>query len=155
MHSARTSAIILVASVLLGISCTDPHEECDLGEFEKCHTDQALDSSQMVQAFIGKWRWEYLLSCSSPKDAKNSDNYAGTAIEFFADGNFTLHRPNSTSHFQWRLDSIPYDGWRIVDPTRTPMPPHASLYGRILICGDRLLANNGYVDGADNFFMKE
>jgi hypothetical protein len=95
------------------------------------------------------------LNCSVRDGDKDSHYYEGLSIEFLADGRFVLYRPNSTSYFQWTLDSAAYNGWKILDPERIPFPPHETLYGRIRLCGDRLLANDGNLDGADNFFVRE
>lgn len=136
--------------------CEDPHEPCDFSALHQCHNDQAFDSLKLANALVGKWRWDYMLNCSAVVGgAKNSSNYAGLTIEFRADGTFVLNRPNSTSYFQWQLDSIPYYGRQVVDPNRAGAPPHETLWGTLRLCGDRLLSNASYRDGIDDFFIRE
>jgi hypothetical protein len=146
----------VVLVLLLIASCREPDEPCDFTSLHQCHNEQGFDSLKLAKAIVGKWKWDYRLNCSAVVDgAKNTSDYGGLTIEFRDDGTFVLNRPNSTSYFQWELDSIPHDGRKVVDPNRAGAPPHESLWGVVIVCGDKLLANDSYRDGMDNFFVRE
>jgi hypothetical protein len=111
---------------------------------------------KLAATLVGKWKWDYILNCADVVGgAKDDSVYDGLSIEFKADGTFILFRPNSTSTFQWQLDSIPYYGRRVVDPNRNGAPPHETLWGTLRVCGDQLLSNDSYRDGHDNFYVRE
>ena len=152
-----TIAVVFASS---GLSCKDPYDDCDVSDFHQCHREQNLDSVAIANALLGRFRWEYAMNCSVvTKDGpKNSAAFAGVTIEFLNDGTCLVHRPNSTSTFHWSLSRLSNgSGFEIKDTTQPQphFPPHDSLWGRVRLCGDRLLCNAGYVDGVDNFFIRD
>jgi hypothetical protein len=121
-----------------------------------CHNDQKFDSARLANALVGKWKWDHTLNCSVVVGGgKNITNYVGLTIEFQADGTFVINRPNSTSYFEWQLDSIPWYGRRVVDPNRAGAPPVETLWGTLRLCGDTLLSYSSYRDGLDDFYIRE
>ena len=135
-------------------NCREEDNICNYTSFFQCYYAQSLDSAKLASVLIGQWQWEYAVVCTAEK--KDSEAYIGTSIEFLSDGTCLVHRSQSTSTFKWILHRLPANqGFAIRDPARPVFPPHDSLWGQAVLCGDTLLCNGGATDGTDNIFTRK
>ncbi|MBC6993508.1 hypothetical protein QWY85_16225 [Neolewinella lacunae] len=114
-----------------------------------CHRAVTWDSLSVKEALTGEWKWEYIGCYWNYEDA-NYDEFAGLTIEFNADSTLEV-RENGvlTQTSNWEVVIRDGDLFGIdVDPR-----VH-QLYGRILLCNDRVKFDHSYIDGCDNFFKR-
>lgn len=129
------------------MSCNrEPISQADIWA---CDNEMQWDSLSTHQALIGEWEWEYI-SCFSDPEELNHDEYNGMTIEF-SDNNILQVREDGQlvqiSTWELELEDGSLFGIHAV-------PRVIQLYGRILICDDRVKFNDSYRDGCDNFFKR-
>lgn len=147
--SIYSIAVITTISILLFSCNKDKYPPIKYWNIWDCHHKETWDSSYIEAALIGEWEWEYVSCFWNPDDA-NDDEFKGLTITFKPDNTLVVKengRIKQTSH--WKIGGIKDNIFEIaVDP------PVRQLYGRTLICNDRVKFNNSYIDGCDNYFKK-
>ncbi len=99
----------------------------------------------------GTWKWEFQICCpeSMTPARKDSESFADTKVTFKQDGTGSMQGNDGPTEFIWEV--IPVDGsFQGIETT----PLLSVLFGRIFFCGNKMLLNNSYRDGADKFFKK-
>jgi len=156
---------ICIALIVLG-SCgkendldeTDPEETDPVVRQEPpvtvpdmlaCHRTATWDSAAIHDKLLGKWEWEYI-RCFWSQEKGNYDDFEGLVIEFKEDSTLEVEENGQiTQTSTWKVEKL-YDGnHRIAtDPIMLLLP------GQILFCEDRVLFNDSYVDGCDNYYQR-
>ena len=109
-----------------------------------CNASQHFDSTKLATSMLGSWQWTESFSESIIKADKN------IKVVFTSSGTFTVTEDASVkTQGKW--------GLKIVDSGILGLTMDNSsefLYGRILLCGDKILFNDSYRDGGDNLFTR-
>jgi hypothetical protein len=121
-----------------------------LSEMIRCHQSLSPDSAQVYAAMLGTWSWEFITCFWSPENASNSQ-FETLSIEL-QPGNIMLVKQAGVVQQTggWRMVNL-NDGYYEIQTD----PAVVQLRGRILICNQRMVFNESYVDGCDNYFTKE
>ncbi len=115
-----------------------------------CNSRTVWDSAKIHDALIGKWKWEYI-SCYWNPEKANGEDFKTLSVEFKTNDSVDVKIDNVvTQKSLWKVKTL-NDGnfGLIVSPIVLQLP------GRILFCGDRVLFQDSYVDGCDNYFAKQ
>ena len=115
-----------------------------------CYGQKSWDSTSIHNALIGKWSWEYITCYWKPESANNED-FKSLSIEFKQNDSLELKQNGLlTQKSSWDISKLS-DGYfkLLVNPIVLQLP------GKVLICGDRVLFYDSYVDGCDNYFKKQ
>jgi len=139
---------IITSLVLLSLtnSCKkDPSTFANAGQLWDCNKAQEFDSTKLADKLIGSWQWTETSSETATKQADKN-----IRVTFTSAGKFTVTE-NSTiiTHGNWQM--------KIVDSGILGLSmdnPSEFLHGRILLCGNQVLFNNSFRDGADNLFTR-
>jgi hypothetical protein len=126
-----------------------PQPPVSLDSLLQCHTQNGLDSAGIRNSLIGKWNWEYIKCFWAPEKANNTD-FKNLSVEFGSNDTLLVRLNNIiTQTSSWKL-SRTNDGFFTL--TTTPLVPQ--LPGKILLCQNRAIFFDSYVDGCDNYFKK-
>jgi hypothetical protein len=116
----------------------------------KCNSRVARDSAAIHGALIGKWKWEFI-SCFWNPEKANGDDFKTLAVEFKSNDTVEVKVDNAiTQKSSWKVKALSDGSFSVVT---TPIV--LQLPGRIMFCGDRVLFQDSYVDGCDNYFIKQ
>jgi hypothetical protein len=111
-----------------------------------CYTAQNYDSTRLASQLIGNWKWieSYAYAIGSVQADK------AVFLNLTQGGTYTV-TVNSviSSQGHWGLQIVDGNGFGLVTTQSINY-----LQGRILLCGNQLLFNNSYIDGADNLFAR-
>lgn len=115
----------------------------------RCYNKSGWDSTSIRNTLIGKWQWEFIRCFWHPEKA-NSEDFKTLAIEFKTNDSLTVYMGNQvTQTASWGVTKQ-FDGfYNLSVSTFIPQLP-----GNILLCGNRVVFYDSYVDGCDNFFKK-
>lgn len=115
----------------------------------RCYSKTSWDSTTIRTALIGKWQWEFIQCFWQPEKA-NSEDFKTLVIEFKMNDSLTVYMGNQiTQTTSWRVTKQ-FDGfYKLSTGAFVPQLP-----GNILLCGNRVVFYDSYVDGCDNFFKK-
>lgn len=107
------------------------------------------DSTTIRTALIGKWQREFIRCFWQPEKA-NSEDFKNLTIEFKTNDSLTVY----TGYQITQMSSWPvtkqFDGF--VKLSLCTFIPQ--LLGNILLCGNRVVFYDSYVDGCNNFLLK-
>lgn len=154
----KTMPLALLAAILLVISCKKNTEQADVSfqqppvsvdSMQRCHNLIALDSAAIRSALLNQWNWEFIKCYWNPEDANGSE-YKGLSILFKANDSLELMQ-NSTviQRAHWQLSRLGDGYFKLVtNPFVIYLP------GKVMLCNNRLLMYDTYVDGCDNYFTK-
>ena len=143
----KPSYFILFFLTTTFFSCIDN----SLPDLSECIASGSLEKSELEIKLLGTWEWQFTVCCPESTDGmlKNSIENAGTKITFYDDGTGMKEEKSDTTDFSWTLKTTDFNYYGIeTDPTVFLTS------GRLFICGDQLLANDSYRDGADKYFKK-
>lgn len=146
--------VVLTGIVIANmISCkeTDITESFDITTYWQAHHEQSWDSTSTANQLIGRWIW-IRTNCCGETQYPSSSNVAGDGIQvrFSASSIDLIDNGEVTQSTPWSVSLIDGDlyGLEMDQPIQ-------QLYGRILFAGHEALFNHSYIDGADNYFLKE
>ncbi|MES2647752.1 MAG: hypothetical protein V4717_12795 [Bacteroidota bacterium] len=116
----------------------------------ECHRTTTWDSLSVDNKLIGKWQWEYIQCYWSPEKG-NSKDFKGLSVTFKADNTLEVKvNEVTTQTATWEVVKLNDGNYSLkMNPLVLQLP------GRILFCTDRVLFNDSYVDGCDNYFKRE
>ena len=142
---------ICILSILI-ISCNDSFEGPPISQTDiyNCHRASEWDATKIKNELLGIWEWEYTSCYGFPGEGTYITDEE-LRIEFRDDSTLTvtqngLHIQNST----WKV--VDGDG----DLFEIEVEPYVDqLWGRILICENRVEFNFSYIDLCDNYFKKK
>lgn len=147
----RLLLIAILLSVLF-VACKEvfvPRAPASLQEMWDCNEDSGLDSLALRNALVGEWEWEYVSCFWTPNEASKTSS-DGVSITFEPDGSLIVYETGKlVEAATWQLG--PGDSGTFEMQTN---PRVNYLYGRILLCKDRVLFNHSYIDGCDNYFKR-
>lgn len=116
----------------------------------ECHQKNSWDSLNIHDKLLGQWDWEYI-QCFWDPEKGNYKDFLGMTVEFKSDNTLEVKMNGQTTQSStWKIANMG-DGYFKVDTN----PLVVQLPGRILFCDDRVLFNDSYVDGCDNYFKKK
>lgn len=121
-----------------------------LGNMLECHRMSSWDSLTVQNKLLGKWEWEYIQCYWSPERGNYKD-FQGLQVEFKSNNTLQVKVNGQTSQTsEWDVVKLNDGNYSIrVNPIVLQLP------GRILFCDERVLFNDSYVDGCDNYFKKK
>jgi len=139
------------------ISCTKEKESTvkqeppiTLSNMLECYRLATWDSAKIQTQLVGKWEWEYIRCYWNPEDG-NYDDYKGVLIEFKADKTLeVLVNGKTTQTTTWHVVNL-NDGFYGISTNELVV----YVPGRILFCTERVLFNDSYTDGCDNYFKRK
>lgn len=116
----------------------------------KCNRQVTRDSAAVHDALIGKWKWEFISCFWKPENA-NGEDFKTLAVEFKTNDTVEVKVDNViTQKSSWKVRTLNDGNFSLIlNPIVVQLP------GRILFCGDRVLFQDSYVDGCDNYFVKQ
>ena len=115
-----------------------------------CHHQQNWEAEWIFYRLIGNWEWEFI-DCFDLPEGANGSEFTGLTVAFNSDSTLLASYPGKATIFsKWEV--VPEDGteWGLITD-----PPINELAGRLLFCDKRLLCNNSYIDGCDNYFRED
>lgn len=151
MKMTNQSIILLLAIPFILFACNKAEKPpVSQGDMWECHHETTWDSLKTKNALIGEWEWEYIACFWNPEDANNNE-FKGLTIEFKSNNTLNVKENGQTTQTStWKVVGGDADLFAIdVDPS---VP---QLYGRILLCNERVEFNNSYIDGCDNYFKRK
>ena len=124
-------------------------KEYNVQDFSSDHASQSWDSTSTANKLIGSWQWVYTESCVEG----NLTGEGKTSEEFIVEIRSTEIRIYRQDEF------VESTGWslEIEDGSYFGINTQSGIHqlrGRILFSGDRILFQNSYLDGTDNYFIK-
>ncbi len=152
MKKILFQAISIYLIVFLIFSC-DKNEIADppfsLGEMWICYNDSVWNDSKIRNELIGTWQWEYVSCFWRPDQAKNVID-SNLTIDFKIDSFLVIKQFDQIIQTsRWEIVDGDADLFSIKDE-----PSSNLLFGRILICDDKLIFNGSYIDICDNYFRR-
>lgn len=146
------SIIIFFMGFLL-FSCDKNHVDdppFSISELASCYRDSVWNESKISNELIGTWHWEYVSCFWSPDQAKNVID-SNLTIEFRADSTLLMKRSGKLLQTStWEVVEGDLDLFSIEEEPFIDL-----LFGRMLICDDKLIFNGSYIDFCDNYFRRE
>ena len=146
----RNQAVILVLVLANAFVACNEDEDLFMKEADmwNCHHEKTWDESSTTAALVGVWDWEYGGCYEGPSDDKK---FKGLTIEFKSDNTLEVIENGKL---------IQTSNWQVVDGDADlyalDVDPRVNqLYGRILLCGDRVEFNASYRDGCDDYFKRK
>jgi hypothetical protein len=160
---AMKNIIISLSSLLLYFvvltSCEKSKDEKEvvqqvtpitLDSMIRCNSQVARDSAAVHDALIGKWKWEFI-SCFWSTEKANGEDFKTLAVEFKTNDTVEVKVGDVvTQKSAWKVTGLSDGSFSVVTS-----PLVLQLPGRILFCGDKVLFQDSYVDGCDNYFVKQ
>lgn len=148
--------LLILSSILFTfiISCNTDENSAnplyDITEMWEAHHSSQWDSLSTANQLIGVWKLIYYDCeiCNDPNEQQKAGE--NLIVKFYPDGTLELFQDDALKQQStWfvKIKDVALYGL-VVDP---PLP---QLYGRILFNEDKVLFNNSYIDGGDNFFTK-
>lgn len=117
---------------------------------QECYQKFAWDSVSIHDKLLGQWDWEYI-QCFWDPEKGNYKDFLGMTVEFKSGNTLEVKMNGQTTQSStWKIVDMG-DGYFKVDTN----PLVVQLPGKILFCEDRVLFNDSYVDGCDNYFKKK
>jgi hypothetical protein len=150
MKTIIISFFVLMSISLLSCKKEDP--SINIPDQEKmwdCHHQNDWNSSKIINAFSGKWKWVFTQNYWQPITGRNTEN-ENIEIEFVNDSVLNIIQ-NGIISISTKWEIVPVDGDLFGLSSDSSI---SFLYGRILICGNTLEFNNTYLDGDDNYFLR-
>jgi hypothetical protein len=115
-----------------------------------CHHEETWDAFKIKNSLIGEWEWEFI-SCWANQEDANSNEFIGLTIEFKSDSTLLVKEDGQLAQTSnWKVVEGDGDLFAI-----EATPSIRQLNGRILIGDDRVLFNDSYIDGCDNYFKRK
>ncbi len=157
MKSKTFLKLWVLIVLLIQISCTKENDPLvkqeppiTLPNMLACHRTTSWDSLTVHTKLLGKWEWEYIQCYWNPEDGNYKD-FQGLSIEFKPDNTLEVKVNGQTTQTpKWEVVKLNDGNYSIhVNPVVLQLP------GRILFCTERVLFNDSYVDGCDNYFKKK
>ena len=150
MQPIQTSLVniaFLTCLVITHHSCCKTDRSDDIQKVFDCAT--SLDSTDLHNALIGTWSWEYIQCFWYPDDA-NSCDYDHYEIVFGENQLLTVYFNDlEVEKSQWHLEEVPNERYRINQDLES-----ISLYGLVYVCDNNLLFHSSFQDGCDNLYSK-
>lgn len=156
-NAFNISAFILIS--LLVFSCSeDSPERIDIMQLYDCYKSQNYDSAKLAGKLTGTWKWsKYYAEIPGTKEADKN-----VLLNLTQEGEFTLTENSAVvteGNWQLRVADIDYSEPDSDKPDIYLFKlvlnnPSIYLYGRIILCEDKVLFNNSYIDGGDNLFIR-
>ena len=102
------------------------------------------------EELIGRWRWVYAVNYWAPDEGRNTENEE-LQVHLEDDSTLTVIRRGGVEQTTT---------WTVVlrDASLFGIDTDifvGNLRGRILLCDNLVEFNNSYIDGSDNYFVKE
>ncbi|HYG52255.1 MAG TPA: hypothetical protein VD905_15195 [Flavobacteriales bacterium] len=121
----------------------------DINAFYECNTAQQLDTAEMANKLLGKWKL-ILSACGECNDPGWYEPVKTVFVTFTSPNEFSVEE-NSTviSSGHWNLCMIDTNKWVLCSSSSLNY-----IAGYILFCDNRVLFYNSYIDGIDNLFEK-
>lgn len=142
-----------VCLAILFASCEEAevNSEFNSSDYWAAHHLQQWDSTSTANNLLGTWTWKYNVCCPFTKGfegvKKDKENlkvkFTTNTIEVVQNGEIT-----QTSNWSINRKNEALYGLEMDNPIH-------QLYGRILFSDNKVLFNDSYLDGADNYFIKD
>lgn len=148
----KLSRILL--PMVIGCSACSPSNNTSawndqMDQMYQCHTDAALDSSQLAQELVGTWAWKFVRSTSWSYYESESD-YADFELIVENDGTFSMNMADtSTVSGTWALEN----SWTTFTLNSQPYVP--TLWGNLLYCEPYMMFYSSPADGPDNLYERQ
>ncbi|MFK7924041.1 MAG: hypothetical protein AB8H47_18930 [Bacteroidia bacterium] len=144
------ATILIVSSLVLACREMNPPEPpVSMQAIWDCYQSSNLDSLALRNALLGEWEWEYVECYWAPEEASNISSH-GVSIYFDANGRLAVKLDNTfLESATWELKKGDSGLFELISEPRITY-----LYGRVLLCEDRVLFNDSYVDDCDNYFKR-
>lgn len=151
--SNQSLALFLILSLAL-LACNQeenfPDPPVSHTEMWNCYQKTSWDSLKIKNALVGEWEWEYI-ACAWNLKAASYDEFKELTVEF---------KPDNTVAVKENGQTIETSSWKVIDgdadlfalSVDTKVAP---LYGRILICDNRVVFNGSYIDLCDNYYKRK
>lgn len=133
---------------------SDPPQQEDppvaLDSMLRCYSVMSWDSAVIHDALINTWEWEFIKCYWKPEDA-NGEDFKGLSVQFKQNDSLEVKLNNQlTQVSSWSIVRLNDEYFKLSTSPFIPQLP-----GKILLCGDRILFYDSYVDGCDNYFKKQ
>jgi hypothetical protein len=158
MKTASFSGLYGLLITAMLICCNKPNNQpvtqaenppVTLSDMTECHRTASWDSVKIQSRLLGRWEWEYIQCYWNPENG-NSKDFQGLSVEFKPDNTLEVKLNGETTQTStWELVNL-NDGYYKVQVK----PLVLQLPGRILFCTERVLFNDSYTDGCDNYFKR-
>lgn len=148
-----TILLATVVSILSCISCSDSDVKTEFNttDFWNEHHAQSWDSTSTSNNLIGTWVWVYTNCCpeGNSQVGKRTEN---ENIKLKIDREFVELSRNDTLLLKTKWFIYLKDGDLYGLQTDLSI---MQVHGRILFSNNAVLFNNSYIDGANNYFLRE
>jgi hypothetical protein len=116
----------------------------------QCNGQGSWDSTSIHNALLGKWQWEFIICYFNPEDA-NGQEYKNLSVEFKQNDSVEVKVNDQVSQISsWQVTRLNDGFYKLtVNPIVLQLP------GKVLICDDRVLFFDSYIDGCNNYFKKQ
>jgi hypothetical protein len=114
-----------------------------------CYQESEWDAVKIKNTLLGKWEWEYI-SCVFFQDNSRYVHDEELFIEFREDSTLIVTQHSVIiQNSSWHVIDVGNGLFKILED------PHVDqLFGRIIICNERVKFSGVDVDGCDNYFIK-
>lgn len=132
-------------SITIILSGCDKKEEGIPPINNECFFNTILDSTQISNRLLGKWKWQY--SFSGWTSVYSDEANKGLVLEFKTGGVLVVSRNGVVEQTaNWSLQRE----WQIVTE-----PLIIETLGPVHFCNSQLLFQGGALDGTNNYYKKE
>jgi len=115
----------------------------------RCYRQSNPDSVNLRTSLLATWQWEYIKCYWAPENANASD-YKNLSVAFKPNDSLEVKTNNQIAgKAAWRLQKT-NDGYFTL--STTPLVPQ--LAGKVIVCANRVIFFDSYVDGCDNYFKR-
>ena len=140
------TALFLLSLFLM--SCHKKNDDAIPQQNTECFYKTALDSAEVANKLLGKWKWQY--SFSGWTGEYSDDVNKGLSFEFKSDGTMLVNRKGEEQlSVTWSLQPAVDSYYNLV-----ATPYVNETLGFVLFCDDQLLFNGGAGDGTNNYFKR-
>ena len=142
---------ILAIALFTIVACEEAslNKEYNIVDFSSDHASQVWDSTSTANQLLGSWQWVYSECCV--------EGHLGG--EDKTDEEFIVRIDHMTIQVYQKKELVKSTDWFLEIEDGGYYGINAQLYipqirGRILFSGNRILFQNSYLDGADNYFVR-
>lgn len=132
-------------SITIILSGCDKKEEVIPSNNNECFFNTQLDSTQISNRLLGKWKWQYSYSGWTSQYSGVANK--GLVLEFKTGGVLVVSRNGVVEQtVNWTM----YREWQIFTE-----PGVIETWGPVYFCDDQLLFQGGAMDGTNNYYKRE
>ncbi len=148
IHTISPVRLVVVSLIAMaGLTACRKHR-LDIPDMWECHQALNPDSASISKGIIGAWTWKTQQYFLTEKFTKPADKRI--KVTFRADRTYTVEEESTIiTQGTWGLKQEDRTAWGLDLSARSTY-----LYGRILLCKNKVVFHNSYMDGSNHLFTR-